>query len=261
MTRVGPTASATAFPEQTRFLGGDGMFWTVRRGSGSKRWVRTGPPLTALTSDPGVCVLNLTLPVVMDDKLGERSREVAAKPGLSYPTRIPAAARATLRKMILGNNAFYFHDLLLTGVPKLQPRSAPSASPWSRLFSFWRKKSSKRASASLISLAILERGAENDHWSVEMLWQVDCPRQMLDMEALMSDLSGQLSDGWGEGVEQMRFGPIVICEDEENDAECRLAIGSDERSLDVTTFGRWSFNLTIALEKKKSPWTLITSVR
>lgn len=61
------------------------------------------------------CRVKMVLPVVLDDRLGERAR--AAGRGLRHPVAVAPRARAMLRQRIV-EDAFRFGDLLrFTGVP------------------------------------------------------------------------------------------------------------------------------------------------
>ena len=127
------------------------------------------------------------------------------------------------------------------------------------------RKKAVKAEATLISFSLLEdgKGAQGGKgcWLVESVWSLaDASPDLVDLPALMHELHGQLSDGWGEGVEQIWFGPIVVCEDDDGgpDEGCRPAKGAAERALDVSTHGRWSFNLTVASRGTWKPVVKVT---
>ena len=115
------------------------------------------------------------------------------------------------------------------------------------------------AEARLAAFRLVE-GA-GGRWAVMTLWDVACAPSRVDVRRLAEDVHGQLSDGWGEGVEQFRFGPRVVCDDEENG--CRPAVGRAERSRDLSTSGRYAFNLTLAASRGSGgpTWTPDTRSR
>ena len=232
--RQSPSASATGFPEGTRKRGNDGRTWEVsvtsagvRRwrpvvaaaaaaaGSSSRRTRRT----PTKSSAPSVFVFAV-LPIVLDDLLGNRSQP-APKPllGLSRQSAVPPAAAAILRRRIRSND-FQF-EFLLDGIPLM---------------------GGGRSRAKLHSFELIEKGPK---WWVELRWRVAADERV-SVNALRDELWGQLSDGWGEGVEQFRFGPVVDCLDDDYQ-DCRVpASAARRRELEkaVDLNGRFAFNLT-----------------
>ena len=88
------------------------------------------------------------------------------------------------------------------------------------LFGLWTRRQSVRLPVSLIDMKHVFNS--KNHLVVTMRWKivvqdgVDVPT----VSQIRAALSGGLTDGWGEGVEQAaRFGPIVECDD---DDVCKL---------------------------------------
>lgn len=146
-----------------------------------------------------------TLPVCVDDAKGKPWKEEL---GIALQTSIPEAAKAALRKKIRRDD-FMFGDLV---------RDLP-------VVKHARKRLKKKAVAVRIKgFKLIEKAKAS--WCVEITWVLVNPaeivRQEVDDAVLLDEIRGQLSDGWGEGVSQFRFG------------------GAAEDSED----GRFAFNLT-----------------
>lgn len=93
-----------------------------------------------------------------------------------------------------------------------------------------------------------------------MLWDVACDASSVDMRRLATEIEGQLSDGWGEGVEQIRFGPVVKCDDDgEQCRPCSSSSSSSRTGLTESDDGRYSFNLT-TLGDGRAPWSSVLEV-
>jgi hypothetical protein len=217
--RPSPSVSATGFAVGARLAGNDGRLWevvAVRRGV--HRWRRAA----LATTDRVSCTLHAVLPVVLDDRLGERSRWAGR--GLSHATHVPADARVLLRRRIL-KNEFEFERVLSVLPTKLKK-------------GFFGGK--KNVPVTLTGFRLLERGP---WWAIDLTWTLPVAAADVDEAACGRALSGSLSDGWGEGVEQFRFGPLVVCADD-NDTACRLATSKESASLQLDLDGRYAFNLT-----------------
>jgi hypothetical protein len=212
--------------------------------------------------------VRLVLPVVLDDLLGART--APAGRGLSTPTEVPPDARALLRRRIR-RNEFAFDELLLSGVPLVRGGSAGGGGAGGsagggllrRLLRGPAAPAGARAPAQLAALRLLEDGGR---WAVDMTWGVaGAAARQVDQPALARELDAQLSDGWGEGVEQMRFGPLVACEDRERTRGCRVTTARTRATqhLDPTTHGRFAFTLTTAAApggRAHAHWTPVVRV-
>lgn len=227
--RPSPSASATGFAPGTRMTGNDGGEWVVAEASnGVRRWKRALE--ASIATGGGRCVVSAVFPVVLDDLLGVRSR-LAGK-GLSHPSGVPPPdARALLRRRIKKND-FGFEHLAET-VPLV-------AGPSRRRSWWWWQEQERSAVARLAHYELIERA---NGWAVELRWAVDRGAAEVDLAAFKAELAGQLSDGWGEGVEQFRFGPLVVCELDDY-RQCRPAKRSELHGLQPDLDGRYAFNLT-----------------
>ncbi len=239
-SRASPSVSATGFAPGTTLVGNDGTEWEVgETSSGVRRWRRRqdGHGHATTSAFAGTVFVRAVLPIVLDDRLGARS--VSAGRGLSHATVVPEAARATVRRMVR-DNVFGFESLL-TEVPLR--RSSTDRGAW---FLWGRRKGHHRkaAAAALASVRLVE-GARGG-WAMALEWVLPSVESASDVDiaALTGELEGQLSDGWGEGVEQFRFGELVICDDEEGKGSCRRARRGEAAGLDEDVDGRYSFNLT-----------------
>jgi len=202
----------------------------------------------------GTVFVRAVLPIVLDDRLGARS--VSAGRGLSHATVVPEACRAMVRRMVR-DNVFGFESLL-TEVP-LRRSSSTDRGSW---FS-WGGRKGHHCKATLASVRLVE-GAQG-RWAMAMEWVLPIKSASdVDVAALIGELEGQLSDGWGEGVEQVRFGELVVCDDEEGKGSCRRARRGEAAGLQEDVDGRYSFNLTTvgaaalrtsaSARKQKTPW-------
>ena len=172
-------------------------------------------------------IIEADLPIVFDDKLGRRKK--AAGKGLWLATGVPSPEGKPWIRRKVRKNAFDF-QYLITRVPLVS-----SSTSW---WPFGGKKA-KYASCNMISYKLNEG---DQHWSMSVRWEVEGQDSEIDLAAFKKSLSDQLSDGWGEGVEQLCFGPLVVCEDDEK--RCRLATRAEQGNMDPFVDGRYSFNLT-----------------
>lgn len=195
------------------------------------------------------CSLRITLQVVVDDLL----EAPWDNQGFTImPTCIPN--NRILRKMLrerISENEFSFDQLLL-GVP-LRGRKTPTYVPV----------------VMKDHRLIEEKGfGGRDLWFVETDWSFIDPRDtkstttkrkskndttvvvidsrsQVDDPQLLSDLFGQLSDGWGEGVSQFRFGSRVKCDGPDDVCVLDRPVREYEESDgDYSVMGRFAFNLT-----------------
>lgn len=179
--------------------------------------------------------MTAVLPVLFHDLL--------ARPPESR-TFVPEAARPLLRKLIR-KNEFRFESLTFYhGVP-LVAQGPKTLKPGllSRLFG--KKAPKDTRPATVLSYRLLERAGGK--WAVEMVWRVEgAACEEVDVQEVREYLHGQLSDGWGEGVEQIRFGPMVMC-DADGLSNCRRASAMEakQHALQVDLNGQYSFNLTM----------------
>lgn len=79
-------------------------------------------------------------------------------------------------------------------------------------------------------------------WS--FVWDVPAPD--VDLQRVREQIAGGISDGWGEGVEQMfRFGPICVSDDYGTKGETtRLATSKEKKGLNAGEHGRYAVLLT-----------------
>lgn len=167
--------------------------------------------------------------VVLDDKLGEPAK--AARNGLSRATKAPQGAAATLLRRRISRNDFSFELLAFEGVCTRDRKKT-----W---FGLGRDGGPVFTPVTKFEYKLDER-AGGKSWAVDFVWHVAAAPGTLDTAAFKHYLEVQLSDGWGEGVEQIRFGPLVRCSDRRT---CRLA-KKDRAALSPDLDGRYSFNLT-----------------
>lgn len=223
--RPSPAASATGFEVGHRMRGNDGRTWEVSAtAAGVRRW------------KPVVTQVVATFRVLLDDLL-------RVPRGRSSRTVTPDAA-PILRRRIKSDD-FQFGHILINGVP-LAPEASPSdGGLFRRLFGYKNNKARDTVPATLGSIQLIEGAAGK--WRVELRWAVSIPEgREVDATALRAEVDGQLSDGWGEGVEQFRFGPVVECDgDYERCRRPTNAARKRELEKDVDLNGRFSFNLAV----------------
>jgi len=189
-------------------------------------------PSGSVVRVPSGSVVHARLMVVLDDRLGVTSESVR---GISAPTKVPPAARALLRRRI-ARNEFGFEFISVHGV-SLRVKMAKT---W---FGLGRKATRGYSPVTKFAHKLVEQ--KSGFWAVDLTWHVAADPEALDMAAFRVELEGQISDGWGEGVEQFRFGPLVVCGDGDGAGACRLAVGARERaSLSTDLDGQYAFNLT-----------------
>lgn len=157
-------------------------------------------------------VLSARLHVDFDDVLSREHAVPRWSEGRErrVSSRIPVEARDLVRRKI-ARNEFNFEEVLSS-----EPGTA-------RRTGFMRRLSRPSYPARLVTRSLHDGG--HGRWAMDLVWAVDAPRCDVDMVEMRTRLMGVFSDGWGEGVEQMRFGPRVL---------------DDEGSKT----GRYSFNLT-----------------
>lgn len=130
---------------------------------------------------------------MLDDLLGTRIRH----------SPIPSDAIALLRRHI-NSDEFDLCDILYNGVP-MYPKENDDVSS---LASWYKQRKDDVIRAKLSYTRLIEGPCKK--WWVELSWDVPVPEsRTLNMEALRDEIYGQLCDGWGEGLEQFRFGPCV----------------------------------------------------
>jgi hypothetical protein len=175
--------------------------------------------------------MTAVLPVLFHDLLARRPES---------RNFVPEAARPILRKLVR-KNEFRFEGLTFyEGVPLVA--RVPEPGLLQRLFG---KAHKETRPATVLSYRLLERAGGK--WAVEMVWRVEgAACGDIDVQEVREYLHGQLSDGWGEGVEQIRFGPMVMCAADDW-RTCRRASAKEakQHSLQVDLNGQYSFNLTM----------------
>lgn len=174
--------------------------------------------------------------VLLDDRLRTRN-------GPSSIRTVPPAAAALLKRRIKSDD-FDFGGILYNGVPLiLYPTKRNILKMLGSFFSA-SKNATKHVPAEFLSTKLIE-GASGK-WRVELRWEVSIPEgREVDLNELRREIEGQLSDGWGEGVEQFRFGPVVDCDDYELCIQPKTAARKRELEKLVDLNGRFSFNLAI----------------
>lgn len=212
--------------------GNNGALWEVAKTAGGvMRWRRSG---SSVESNGSSCTVTAVLPVLFHDLL---ARQRTAPKKFESVNFVPEAARPLLRNLVR-KNEFRFESLTFyDGVPLVARGTEPGI--FARLFGRARKETRP---ATFLSYRLLERAGGK--WAVEMVWQVEgVVRGDIDMPGVKEYLAGQLSDGWGEGVEQVRFGPLVMCDGQ----NCQKALPKEvkQHSLQVDLDGQYSFNLTM----------------
>lgn len=151
--------------------------------------------------------ITATLPIVIDDRVLEK--ECA---------RVPEAARRELVAKTR-TNYFQFNDIFGEGlrlgggrrVGGMARTSADNLLPPS--FATWFGKQQWTAGGSIVcpvttkSKTLVRKAG--GAWFMKFVWQVKGPVSVARAEVL-AQLRGAVSDGWGEGIEQVRrFGPPV----------------------------------------------------
>jgi hypothetical protein len=185
------------------------------------------------------------LPIVLDDFLGHRAKAAKRKDtlGVELPTPPPpdAASMALVRRRVAADD-FGFDALLFTGLPLVAGAPAPRHGIFGWLFAPKRRQT---VPARMVGKAKLVEGKA--YWSIQTRWEYKDVREV-DVPALLSKLQAQMSDGWGEGVSQIRFGPRVF---EDGSRKHQLGKGtfseddwSDSAFDGLEVNGRFSFNLT-----------------
>lgn len=141
---------------------------------------------------------------------------------------VPAAARSLLRNKIVRND-FRFQDMLTT-VPGKLPVASEERTFLSFMKVFRQSPRTPEYGVRLTSRRTIT--VTSGKWVVHLEWEVSAGEGAVpsdvDLTELRRRLVGVFSDGWGEGVEQMRFGPKV----------------SDVVDGDMDRTPRYSFNLT-----------------
>jgi hypothetical protein len=173
--------------------------------------------------------IKITLQVVVDDLLEAPwdDRGVTI-----MPTSVPTSAQQYIREYIQ-NNEFDFHTMLT----KIPLRGLNRKSTYT-----------KYIPTEMKGVAILSEGKDGegqDVWFVKTVWQFDAHRSSVDDTKLLADLFAQMSDGWGEGASQLRFGHCVANggrgETYKLDTPLREYKDSD---VNYDVMGRFAFNLT-----------------
>jgi hypothetical protein len=193
-------------------------------------------------------MITLTFPAVLDDVQCHRPD---VNLGLSTPTPVPREAIASIKKRW---KSFGFEHLI-EEVPLLNSmgmwpvdfkhaRLKPVANGFMFVeivlsFSKTRKKHQRGGGGGMFSFG---KNKMPDDWRPS--------RMDVDDVKLLNYVKGQLTDGWGEGVSQLRFGPRVSCPngDLEFPKLCRVILPGSEYEdgevHDSNIVGRYSFNLT-----------------
>ena len=277
--RPSPTVSATQFVPGTRRKGNDGAFWEVAATAGGvRRWRRvassssrsqkaTTAPRSSSSSSSSSQYLTIVLPIVLDDFLGHRAKAASRNtPGVELPTPPPpdAASKALVRRKVAADD-FEFGALLFTGLPLVAAGHNDKNSRYGFFLSSLFKSKNERNNdedvvpARMVGKAKLVEGKA--YWSVLTRWEYargdDGGGREVDVPALLSELQGQMSDGWGEGVSQRRFGPRVI---EVGRGKYRPGKGTfseddwgDDAFEGLEVHGRFSFNLTTVDARVTTP--------
>jgi hypothetical protein len=221
--------------------------WKVHTRTPARTPARVSPHTPARVSPhTPACAVYARLMVVLDDKLGVRAdhgmgRDIGRGRGVSGATKVPPEARSLVRRRISGND-FSFEFLAVHGVIL---KALNTKKTW---FGLGRPKSAY-APVTKFEYKLVEH--KSGYWSIDLVWHVGdgIAPDAIDLDAFRAYLDGQLSDGWGEGVQQLRFGPITVCDDPDDSATCRLAapgerVDLDGDRLEVDLDGRYAFNLT-----------------
>jgi hypothetical protein len=169
--------------------------------------------------------IKITLQVVVDDLLEAPWDDQGVT---IMPINVPTSAQQYIREYIRSNE-FDFHTMLAR-IP-LRGKKAPKYIP------------TEMKGVAVLSERKDEEG--RDAWFVETVWQFDAHRSSVDDTKLLADLFAQMSDGWGEGISQLRFGHCVTNGGSGDtytiDTPLREYNDSDG-NYDV--LGRFAFNLT-----------------
>lgn len=164
-------------------------------------------------------IIRVTLQVVVDDILDapwDNQRSTI------MPTSVPRIAQDKLRRDIL-DNKFDFH-MLLSRIPK-------------------HSNNKKYTPTYMVEYRLVEKnGLCGDVWFVEIDLRYIRPRSSVDDAQLLADIFVQLSDGWGEGVSEMRFGECVCYDDGWVLDAPERDYNEEDGNYNVT--GRFAFNLT-----------------
>jgi hypothetical protein len=168
-----------------------------------------------------------TLQVFVDDRLAKRKGLPQHMPATKCDANLKSAVSTMVRKMVkdgIPADVFKYYSFKSPGIlGSLFGRTETIDVELAKFATAWDAKGVMR-------------------WEFE--WDVQAPE--VDMKSVREQIAGGISDGWGEGVEQMfRFGPICVSDDYGTKGETtRLATSKEKKGLNAGEHGRYAVLLT-----------------
>lgn len=241
--RPSPSTSATLYAPGTRRKGNDGRMYVVKVAkNGVQRWVACSssklsrPNNTegvSLANDIEVYTISTALRATLDDRLKPTTKLCVDRPATTFPSA--SKVRALAEKAVKASKkdiGYLLYNITVTQKVK-------------SLFGLLTREQIVRLPVKLVSMKHAFNAQK--HLVTTLRWRVEVPAgaSKPTVAQVRTEISGALTDGWGEGVEQTaRFGPLIACDD--NDTCKRLVQSSVTRKHhDASEDGQYALLYTL----------------
>ncbi len=216
--RPSPSASAMLYAPGTRRKGNDGRMYVVKvTKNGVQRWVacsatskkfaaarsKKTAEVTLASGDAQVYTITTSLRAVLDDQLKPTAKLCVDRPATAFPSSA-SKIRSLAEKAVKASKKDIGY--LLHGISATQTVKS--------LFGLLTRERRVRLPVKLASMK--HAFDARKHLVTTLCWRVEVPAGVSKptVAQVRKEMSGALTDGWGEGVEQTaRFGPLVACDD------------------------------------------------